>query len=133
MAEFSLVLYDHSLPGSTTRPENRIIPLAFSLMRKKKGRSALKVFGLGGLQEAQLLVVTTAVAAAASAPSSLTGKYFIEYFNQNVRNEQTFELNTFNEGLLLYDGDMGLGLNHTTEICFNREHIRNTNFLHRFC
>ena len=103
-------------------------------MRKKKGRSALKVFGLGGPQEAQLKNFTTAaVAAAASAPSSLTGKYFIKNFNQNVQNEQTFELNTFNEGLLFYDGDRYLGLNHATEICFTREHIRNTNFLHRFC
>ena len=109
------------------------MPVSLSLMRKKKGRSALKVFGLGGLQEAQLLVVTTAVAAAASAPSSLTGKYFIRIFNQNVQNEQTFELNTFNEGLLFYDGDRYMGLNHATEICFIREHIRNTNFLHRFC
>ena len=103
-------------------------------MRKKKGRSALKVFGLGGAQEAQTLkVVTTAVAAAASAPSSLTGKYFIKIFDQNVRNEQTFELNTFNESLLFYDGDRYMGLNHATEICFIREHIRNTNFLHRCC
>ena len=74
MAEFSLVLYDHSLPGSTTRPENRIIPLAFSLMRKKKGRSALKVFGDGPMA-ALSLSTTAAVAAAASVPSSLTGKY----------------------------------------------------------
>ena len=110
------------------------MPVSLSLMRKKKGRSALKVFGLGGLQEAQLFAVTTAVAAAASAPSSLTGKYFIEFLNQNERrNEHTFELNTFNEGLLFYDGDRYMGLNHATEICFIREHIRNTNFLHRCC
>ena len=73
---FSEFFWDgHSLPGSTTRPENRIIPEALSLMRKKKGRSALKVFGLGGPQEAQTATITIAVAAAASVPSSLTGKY----------------------------------------------------------
>ena len=74
MVDFSLVLSDHSLPGSTTRPENRIMPVALSLMRKKKGRSALKVFGLGP-QKAQTATITVAVAAAASVPSSLTGKY----------------------------------------------------------
>ena len=131
MVEFSLVLYDHSLLGSTTRPENRIVPLSFSLMRKKKGRSALKVFEDGPV-EALSKPTTAAVAAAASVPSSLTGKKFIKNVNQ-VRKEQTFELNTFNEGLLFYDGDRYMGLNHATEICFIREHIRNTNFLHRFC
>ena len=52
--------------------------------------------------------------------------------NQNVQKEQTFEPNTFNEGLLLYDGDRYMGLHHTTEICFIRKHICNTNLLHRF-
>ena len=112
--------------GSTTRPENRIIPVALSLMRKKKGRLALKVTILGFLK-----IPTAPVAAAASVPSSLTEKYFIMSSECKLL-KQTFEQSTFDESLLFYDRDVDIGLaNHITEICFIREHIRYTNFLHR--
>jgi len=66
-------IFASTLYGLTTRPMNRIIPVVSSRMRNRNGWSARKATGGRGRGGSDFtLFITTAVAAAALVPSSLT-------------------------------------------------------------
>src|SRR5262249_51681773 len=58
--------------GSRRRPLNSTALVSLSLMKKRKGWSALNTFGSCGSMTAAQRAIPTALAAAASVPSSLT-------------------------------------------------------------